>query len=64
MRLRGAGNGVQDIARKLGVDFILDGSVRKSGDKLRVILELRDLYSDDARWGEHYDGTLGDLFDI
>ena len=64
MRLKGAGNAVQDIAKRLGVDFILDGSVRKWGDKLRVILQLSHLGSDDARWGEHYDGTLGDLFEI
>lgn len=64
MRLKGAGNAVQDIAKRLGVDFILDGSVRKWGDKLRVTLELIHLGSDDVRWGEHYDGTLGDLFEI
>ena len=64
MRLKGAGIAVQEIAKELGVDFILDGSVRKWGDRLRVILQLRDLGSDDARWGEHYGGTLGDLFEI
>ena len=64
MRLKGAGDAVQGIAKKLGVDFILDGSVRKWGDKLRVILQLSRLGSDDARWSEHYDGTLGDLFEI
>ena len=64
MRLKGVGNGLQDIARRLGVDFILDGSVRKWGDKLRVILQLSHLDSDDARWSERYNGTLGDLFEI
>lgn len=64
MRLKGAGSAIQDIAKRLGVDFILDGSVRKWGDKLRVVLQLSHLNSGDARWGEHYDGTLGDLFEI
>ena len=64
MRLKGAGDELQDTASRLGVDLILDGSVRKMGDKLRVTLQLRHLDSDDARWGEHYDGTLGDLFKI
>ena len=64
MRLKGAGDAVQDIAKKLGVDFILDGSVRKWGDKLRVILQLSSLGSDAARWSEHYNGTLGDLFEM
>jgi TolB-like protein/tetratricopeptide (TPR) repeat protein len=64
MRLKGAGKEVQEIAKGLEVDFILDGSVRKWGDKIRVILQLRHLGSDETRWGEHYDGTLGDLFEI
>jgi TolB-like protein/Flp pilus assembly protein TadD len=64
MRLKGVGNGLQDIARRLGVDLILDGSVRKWGDKLRVILQLSHLDSDDARWSERFNGTLGDLFEI
>lgn len=64
MRLKGAGNALQDTARELGVDFILDGSVRKWGDKLRVILQLRHLDCNDARWSECYNGTLGDLFEI
>ena len=64
MRLKGAGNAVQDIAKRLGVDFILDGWIRKSGDRLRVIFQLSHLGSGDARWGKHYDGTLGDLFQI
>jgi len=64
MRLKDAGNALRDIARRLGVDFILDGSARKWGDKLRVILQLRHLDSDEVGWSERYDGTLGDLFEI
>jgi TolB-like protein/tetratricopeptide (TPR) repeat protein len=64
MRLKDAGNALRDIARRLGVDFILGGSVRKWGDKLRVILQLRHLDSDEVGWSERYDGTLGDLFEI
>lgn len=64
MRLKGAGNAVQDTAKRLGVDFILDGSVRKWGDKVRATLELSRPGSDEARWVEHYAGTLGDLFEI
>jgi TolB-like protein/tetratricopeptide (TPR) repeat protein len=64
MRLKDAGNALRDIARRLGVDFILDGSVRIWGDKLRVILQLRHLDSDEVGWSERYVGTLGDLFEI
>ena len=64
MRLKGAGAALQGIAKKLGVDFILDGSVHKWGYKIRVNLQLRRVGSDDVRWGEHYDRTVGDLFKI
>ncbi len=64
MRLKGAGETVQDTARELGVDFILDGSIHRRGDKLRVTLQLSQLESDDAQWSERYDGTLADLFDM
>ena len=64
MRLKGARNGMQDIAHRLGVDFILDGSIRKWNDELRIFLHLRHVDSEEAQWSEHYDVTLGDLFDI
>ena len=64
MRLKGNGETVQDTARELGVDFILDGSIHRRGDKLRVTLQLSQLDSDDAQWSERYNGTLANLFDI
>lgn len=64
MRLKGVGVALQDIARELGVDFILDGSVRKWGDKLRVTLQLSHLDSDDVQWSERFTSTLGNLFEI
>ena len=64
MRLKGAGETLQDTARELGVDFILDGSVLRRGDKLRVTLQLSQLDSDDAQWSERFNGTLADLFDM
>ena len=64
MRLKSRPEALQDAARELGVDFILDGSIYKTGDKLRVTLQLDHLYSDDAQWSERFDGTLADLFDM
>lgn len=62
MRLKGAGETLRDTAREFGVDFILDGSIHRTGDKLRVTLQMSHLDSDDAQWSERYDGTLSDLF--
>lgn len=64
MRLKDAGSSQQDIARELGVDFLLEGSIHRVGDKLRVTLQLSHVDADDARWSERYDGTLADLFDM
>jgi len=64
MRLKGAGEALQGTARELGVDFILDGSFRRRGDKLRVSFQLSHLDSNDVQWSERYNGTLVDLFDM
>ena len=64
MRLKGKGETLQDIARELGVDFILDGSIRRRGDEFRATFQLSRLDSSDAQWSERYKGTLVDLFDM
>jgi len=64
MRLKDAGSALQDVARSLGVDYILDGTVRKWGDRFRVMLQLRNLDSDESRWSEGFSGTVGELFKI
>ena len=64
MRLKGTGEALQDTARDLGVDFVLEGSVHRTKDKLRVTLQLRQRDSDDAQWSDRFNGTLADLFDM
>jgi adenylate cyclase len=55
---------VKDIAGKLGVEHILEGSVRKMGDKLRVNVQLIDAASGGHLWAERYDGDMEDIFDF
>ena len=62
MRLKDAGDTLQDTARELGVDFIIDGSIRRMGDDVRATLQLSHLDSSDAQWSERYRGNLVDLF--
>lgn len=64
MRLKGAAETLPDTARELGVDFILNGSVLRTGDRLRVTLQLSRLDADDAQWSRRFDGDLTNLFDI
>jgi TolB-like protein/Tfp pilus assembly protein PilF len=52
----------RSIGAKLGVAHLLEGSVRKSGDMIRVSAELIDTADGSAQWSEHYDRQYKDLF--
>ncbi len=53
---------VREIARELGVRYILEGSQQKSDDKLRVTVQLIDAVAGNHVWAETYDGDLADIF--
>ena len=55
---------VQDVAEDLGVRYVLEGSVQKSGDRLRVTAQLIDALSGHHLWSEKYDRKMGELFDL
>jgi len=55
---------LQEVAREFGVDYILEGSVRKSGDRIRVTVQLIDAETDRHVWAERYDRQLEDIFAI
>lgn len=55
---------INQIKRELGVRYILEGSVRKSGDRLRIAAELVDAASGVQLWGQHYDRDLTDFFTL
>ena len=55
---------VQAVARELGVDYVLEGSVRRAGDRVRVTVQLIDAETDRHIWAERYDRNLADIFDI
>lgn len=55
---------VQEVAREFGVDYILEGSVRKAGDRVRVTVQLIDGETDRHIWAERYDRKLEDIFAI
>lgn len=52
------------VASRLGVANVLEGSVRKSGDRLRITAQLVDVESDSHLWSETYDRELDDIFAI
>jgi adenylate cyclase len=55
---------VQDVAREFGVDYVLEGSVRKAGGRIRVTVQLIDAATDLHIWAERYDRELEDIFTI
>lgn len=59
---RGDARSPAQIARELGVRYILLGSVRKSGDRVRIAVELLDVGARTPIWAQRFDGTLEDVF--
>ncbi len=59
---RGRQVDVQNVARELGVRYVIDGSVRRAGDQLRINVQLVDAATGSQQWAERYDGSLGDIF--
>ena len=55
---------VQQVGRELGVRYVLEGSVQKAGNRLRITVQLIDTASDAHVWADRVDGTLEDIFDL
>jgi TolB-like protein/class 3 adenylate cyclase/tetratricopeptide (TPR) repeat protein len=53
---------VQQVAQELGVRYVLEGSVRRSGDQVRINAQLIDATTGHHLWAERYDGYFGDVF--
>ncbi|MGA8265734.1 MAG: protein kinase [Ignavibacteriaceae bacterium] len=64
MQYKGTSKGIKDIGRDLGVRYIIEGSVRKFEDNLRITAQLIDVEKDAQLWAESYKGKLADVFDI
>jgi len=64
MLLKGSKKDVPTIARELNVRYVLEGSVRRAGNSLRITAQLIDAANDAHLWAEKYGGTLDDVFAI
>jgi len=53
---------IADVAKKLGVRYVLEGGVRRSGNRVRITAQLIDAETDGHLWAEQYDRLLGDVF--
>src|SRR5438128_3965324 len=64
MQFRGKAPNIRDIGKALGVSTVLEGSVRRSGNKVRINVQLIDANSDQHIWANDYDRDLTDVFAI
>ena len=64
MVLKGTQKDVRTIGRELDVQYVLEGSVRKAGNDLRITAQLIDAISDEHLWAEKYDGVWGNVFEM
>jgi non-specific serine/threonine protein kinase len=64
MTFKGTRSTVREIAEKVNVRYVLEGSVRKAGNNLRITAQLIHALTDNHIWAEKYNGTLDDIFDI
>ncbi len=55
---------VKQVGRELGVDYVLEGSVRKAGNRVRIAGQLIDAASGAHLWADRFDGSLEDVFDL
>jgi adenylate cyclase len=63
-KLKGQSVDVKKIARELGVQYVIEGSVRRAGNRVRVTVQLIDGETDAHLWAERYDRDLEDIFAI
>ena len=61
---KGTAKPIAQIGEELGVDSVLEGSVRKAGDQLRISVQLIDVRTEEHRWAENYDRKLENVFAI
>ena len=64
MQYKGSKKDIKTIGRELGIRYIMEGSVRKFKDDLRISVQFIDVAKGTQLWGETYKGKLADIFDI
>jgi adenylate cyclase len=55
---------VKRVGRDLGVRYVLEGAVRKAGDRVRITAQLIDATNGAHLWADRFDGSLGDVFEL
>jgi adenylate cyclase len=61
---KGQGIDVKQVGRELGVRYVLEGSVRKAGQRVRITAQLIEAQTASHLWADRFDGSLEDVFDL
>jgi adenylate cyclase len=61
---KGQAVGVKQVGRELGARYVLEGSVRKAGQRVRITGQLIDALTGTHLWADRFDGSLEDVFDL
>ena len=61
---KGRAKNVRDIGRELGVAYVIEGSMQKGGNRLRITVQLVETENGAHVWTQRYDGTVDDIFDL
>ena len=61
---KGQAINIQKVGHELGAQYLLEGSVRKMGDRLRVTVQLIEVETSNHVWAERFDGSLSEVFDF
>ncbi len=64
MTFKGTKSTIKEITNKVNVRYVLEGSVRKAANNLRITAQLIDGLTDSHIWAEKFNGTIDDIFDI
>jgi adenylate cyclase len=61
---KGGNVSIQKVGRELGVQYIVEGSVRRAGNRIRVLAQLIEVETENQIWGERYDREMIDIFEV
>ena len=62
--MKGSELAIGEVAEKLGVEHVLEGSVRRAGDRVRITAQLIEARADAQLWSESYDREIADIFEV
>jgi TolB-like protein/Tfp pilus assembly protein PilF len=64
MKYKGSQKGALEVGKELGIGALIEGSVRKAGNRIRVTVQLINAGTDEHIWSSHYDKNLDDIFAV